>query len=88
MKPIKPRIVCVDGTSLSVQADEYKYCTPRNDEGPHFEVEVGFIRDTSGKPMMPPETWREFADGSFPSDVYGYVPMVMVEKCRIASWQA
>jgi len=79
MLPIKPRIKCVDGVSLSVQADKYKYCSPRTDEGPHYAVEVGFIYDADDKPMAPPDTWREYSDGEFPSDVYGYVPAEMVE---------
>lgn len=80
MLPVKPRIKCVDGVSLSVQADEYKYCSPRQDEGPHYEVEVGFILDAENKPMAPPETWAEYAGGSFPSDVYGFVPVELVEE--------
>ena len=79
MLPIKPRIKCANGVSLSVQADEYKYCTPRSDDGPHVAVEVGFICDAQDEPMAPPEAWREYADGEFPSDVYGYVPVGMVE---------
>lgn len=79
MKPIAPRIKCVDGVSLSVQADEYKYCSPRDDYGPHYEVEVGFITDAKDKAMTPPDTWKEYADGDFPSDVYGYVPIHLVE---------
>jgi len=79
MKPIAPRIKCVDGVSLSVQASQYAYCLPRQDEGPYHAVEVGFIEDADGKPMVPPESWAEFADGQFPSDVYGYVPVEIVE---------
>ena len=33
-------VKCADGTSLSVQASEYHYCSPRNNEGPYTEVEV------------------------------------------------
>ena len=79
MLPIKPRIQCADGVSLSVQADEYKYCSPRSDEGPHYKVEVGFIRDANNVQMTPPDTWQNYADGKFPSDVYGCVPVELVE---------
>ena len=78
-KPCAARTQCADGFSLSIQASRFHYCTPRDDEGPHSEVEVGFIRDADDKPAAPPETWREFADGDFPNDVYGYVPMWLVE---------
>jgi hypothetical protein len=29
--------------------------------------------------MTPPDTWQNYADGEFPSDVYGYVPVELVE---------
>ena len=37
-----PRIVCADGFSMSVQAHEHSYCTPRQTEGPHTHMEGGF----------------------------------------------
>lgn len=80
MLPLKPRIECVDGVSLSVQADEGMYCRPRTDEGPHYEVEVGFILDADGATVTPPDTWKKYVDDEdFPSDVYGYVPVELVE---------
>ena len=80
MLPVAPRIKCKNGVSLSVQADEYKYCTPRTDAGPHVAVEVGFIQGANGEPLAPPEDdWKKYADGDFPSDVYGYVPVGVVE---------
>lgn len=66
-------IVCNDGTTLSVQVGESLYCTPRDNEGPWTQVEVGFPS------VNPPESWAEYADGSFPCDVYGYVPVSLVE---------
>ena len=33
-------VKCADGTTLSVQASEYHYCTPRNNKGPYKKVEV------------------------------------------------
>lgn len=73
MKEINPRITCNDDTSLSVQASQYAYCTPRYDVGPYSEVEVGFIKGTDA-----PESFRPYTDGKFPSDVYGYVPIDVV----------
>lgn len=37
---IRERVVCADGFTLSVQASDFHYCTPRSKEGPwtHFEV--------------------------------------------------
>lgn len=80
MLPIRDRTICVDGTSLSIQADEYKYCSPRNDNGNWIKVEVGFIWDKEEKQISPPDTWANYADGPFPSDVYGYVPIYLVEE--------
>ena len=81
MATIAPRIQCKDGTSLSVQASRIHYCSRSdNDEGPHLTVEVGFIRDATDQPVTPPETWADYADGEFPSDVYGYVPVGLVEE--------
>jgi hypothetical protein len=83
MKTRNPRIICADGVSLSVQANEYAYCSPRInglDKWSHYiKVEVGFITDSNNIPFTPPDSWRVYSDGSFPSDVYGYIPKEMVE---------
>lgn len=83
MKKLNPKIHCTDGVSLSVQANQYAYCSPRNDECGAWEnyasVEVGFITAADGQPLPPPDDWREYADGDFPADVYGYVPTGVVE---------
>lgn len=78
---IFPRVQCADGVSLSVQAHFGSYSTPRDDYAPSYStVEVGFIRDADDKPVTPPDSWKSHADGEFPSDVYGYVPVDMVEQ--------
>lgn len=72
--PLAPRIVCVDGFSLSVQASHGAYCQPRRNIGPWYEVEVGFpsaeptpIMYRAEQPEKPTET------------VYGYTPIEEVE---------
>ena len=51
------RIVCADGHTLSVQASETHYCTPRDNRGPWTHVEVGY-------PTAQPEaTWVRYRDG-------------------------
>lgn len=75
---LNPRIYCADGVSLSVQASKFAYCTPRSDRGPYTEVEVGYIQDEAGLPLTPPDTWKYYASGEFPSDVYGWVPLDLV----------
>lgn len=75
MRP-RPRIVCPDGFSLSVQASFYHYCTPRDDYGPYYEVEVGF-------PSECVDEFMPYIDGindDPTKTVYGYVPIDLVAK--------
>lgn len=64
-------VVCVDGTSLSVQASETHYCTPRNNQGPYSEVEVWCI-----SPMPEPGLITEFDYSS--EEPSAYVPIEAV----------
>lgn len=73
--PIAKRITCADGFSLSVQANQGAYCSPRNNRGPWYEVEVGFpsskpelIMDRAEDPDQPTKT------------VYPYTPIELVEQ--------
>jgi hypothetical protein len=70
------RIVCADGASVSIQAGEGTYCTPRNNIGPYTHIEAGFPS------VEPPASWREYADDA--SDlcdtVYGYMPYECVNE--------
>jgi hypothetical protein len=72
-KKLSDTIICQDGTELSVQASRYHYCTPRTDSGPYTHLEVGFPS------VDPPETWATYADGEYPADVYGYVPVALIQ---------
>lgn len=76
VKPQFRRIVCKDGETLSVQASELHYSTPRQNKGPYSEVEVGYPS------VQPPETWKEFCeDWDKPTQtVYGYIPVNLVEE--------
>lgn len=69
-----PKIVCTDGTTLSVQASEYMYCSPRDNKGPYSSVEVGFPS------VEPPEIWQQYAEEpDRPTDtVYTYIPIELV----------
>lgn len=81
VETIFPRIHCADGVSLSVQGHYGAYSSPRDDFADEYTaVEVGFIEDAEGKPTAPPaEEWARYAGGEFPSSVYGYVPVNVVE---------
>ena len=69
------RVVCEDGFSMSVQAREFCYCTPRNDTGPYHSVEVGYPSEKEAL-LMP---WAETP--SEPTDtVYGWVPVGVIRQ--------
>ena len=76
----RPRIVCMSGLSLSVQADTDKYCAPKETFCPnatqkYTHVEVGFpnqkideIIDWAEDTLQPTET------------IYAYVPVSILER--------
>lgn len=79
--PVAPRVVirkhlkCKDGLTLSVQASEYHYCSPRSAHGPYKEVEVGFPSEKI------PGLLEYAEDPDRPKDtVYGHVPVGIVEE--------
>lgn len=53
---VRPRIICKDGYSLSVQASAHHYSTPRRDHPPYIQVEVGYPS------ARPPESWRRYSE--------------------------
>ncbi len=80
----RTRIILADGESVSVQANEYCYCHPRNNMSwidlssftvPYYEYELGF-------PSFVDAEWIEYAEQpEKPLDtVYGYVPADVVQK--------
>lgn len=73
MRDLNTRIVCVDGFSVSVQANEGAYCEPREDEGPWIEVECGYPSEE--EPLL-----MKYAENkNRPTDtVYGWVPVGVV----------
>ena len=70
----KPRTICPDGFSVSIQANQGAYCTPRDNIGPWTHVELGY---PSSEP--PKYIWGYAEDTDYKtSSVYGYVPVVLV----------
>ena len=68
------KVVCKDGFTVSIQANETSYCSPRmNGASVYDEVELGF-------PSRPDELIEEWAeDRDRPTDtVYGWVPVRIV----------
>lgn len=72
---VVPTITCKDGFNLSVQASEYHYCSPREKQGPWYQVEVGF-------PSQKPELITDYAENADDptGTVYGYVPVELVNQ--------
>ena len=79
MRRFFERVQCADGFSMSVQAGSGMYCSPRDDDGPWTEVEVGF-------PSAKEPALKEYAEdpdagldkNGHVSTVYGWVPMETV----------
>jgi len=74
---VRPRIVCEDGFSMSVQAAFHCYCAPRASlkDGDYYEVEIGFPSNKEDLIM------NYISDDSDPTEtVYGYVPVELVDQ--------
>lgn len=77
LDPYKPvsAITCADGFSMSVQAGEFLYCSPRDNIGPYCAVEVGFLSEIEDQ-LIP-----YIDDPEEPTNtIYGYVPIEIVER--------
>lgn len=73
---IRPAIECVDGFTISVQASEIHYCSPRINGADRYEnVELGF-------PNMEESLIADYAvdPDDLTQTVYGYVPIEVVNK--------
>lgn len=69
-------VVCQDGFSMSVQASQMSYCSPRDDVGPYTHVEVGY-------PSSYDFYIHEYAEdpGEPTGTVYGWVPADTITMC-------
>ena len=72
---VRPRIVCKDGWSLSVQAGDGLYSSPRESGASRYSmVEVGFVERADGSAYRP----RQF--GRWSGTVCGWVPVEVVNR--------
>ena len=54
---LRPRIICNNGESVSIQASSGHYCSPREDGLNHYyEVEAGYPSS------IPPKSWLKYAE--------------------------
>lgn len=71
----RPRIVCTDGFSMSVQGSEYHYCSPRSLQDFYTSMEIGF--PSKKEPLI--LEWAE--ERKKPKQtVYGCVPCEVIDQ--------
>jgi hypothetical protein len=72
---IKPRMVCNDGFSMSVQGSTTHYCSPRESQDWYDSMEVGFPSEE--EPLI-----NQYAEDSndYTGTVYGYVPVEIIQE--------
>lgn len=65
---VRPAITIADKLTLSIQASEFHYCIPRDNNGPYSHVEVAIVE--GGMPKILKPFWE-----GMPGGVCGYVPV-------------
>ena len=70
----RPRVICADGFTVSVQAGRGMYSTPREDADRYDAVELGYPSEADEQLMPYAETPERPTD-----TVYGYVPVELVD---------
>lgn len=75
MNVTRPRVLCADGFTVSVQAGYGLYSTPNCDADAYTHVELGY-------PSRKEKALLEYGENSrWPTDtVYAYVPVELVDK--------
>ena len=77
LQTVRPRVLCKDGFSVSIQANHNAYCTPEADlkDGNYTEVELGYPNQEDGMLLDYAE------DVDCPTcTVYSHVPIEVIEK--------
>ncbi len=72
----RPRVVCKDGFTISIQTSYSAYCEPRRTQGQDYiSVELGY--PSEAEPLI-----ADYAeeDDDLTETVYGYVPVELVDK--------
>ncbi len=77
----RPRVICSDGFSISIQAGPGMYSTPRTFSKNYTHVELGFPSDYEPDILDYAESFSEIDN---PTDtVYPYVPIEVIYKALI-----
>ena len=78
----RPRIVCNDGYSVSVQASRYHYCSPRIDGAEQYESVELLFPNMEDELINDYEVYSDYDDCNW--SIYHYVPIeivnVLIEK--------
>lgn len=74
MNVIRPRVICADGFTVSVQAGRGIYSIPREDADHYEAVELGYP-SAADEQLTPYAETPESPTGT----VYGYVPVALVD---------
>lgn len=77
----RPKVICADGYSVSIQASFSHYCTPRLTFNPGYE-ECGYTEVELGFPNMVDEELLKYAEDPYDplNSIYAYVPVELVEE--------
>lgn len=71
---MRPKIVCKDGFSMSVQGSEGHYCSPRKTLDYYISMEIGFPSQKEDLIMEYTEQHEQPTD-----TVYGWVPVGVID---------
>ena len=76
MGKIRPRVFCLDGESVSIQAGEHFYCSPRITQPTgYISVELGFPSFVDKRLLEYVETPENLLES-----VYGWTPVELVDE--------
>lgn len=72
---VRPKIICADGFTMSVQGSIGHYCSPRENVEFYYAMEVGY-------PSLPEPLLLEFAEDqtNITKTVCGFVPIEIIEE--------
>jgi hypothetical protein len=71
----RPRIICNDGFSMSVQGSNGHYCNPRKTQDWYNSLEIGF--PSHEEPLINKYAETEY---DWTGTVYGYVPIETIQE--------
>ena len=78
---VRKSLVCNDGTTLSVQASDTHWCSPRNSYVDYYTGDIEYFDYSSVEvwnvSVSVPDSWSDYGDDNNP---YAYIPVNLVEE--------